>query len=931
VQDAAVEGEPQIAPGARLIEARYRHSPSFVEVLRQARCSLLVSTYQAGKLISIGVDSDALRFSLHEFDQAMGVALGRDQIAVGTRGQVWFLAESSQLAPSIPPTGTYDRCFLARSASVTGGIQCHELAWVDDGDDEPQLWVVNTLFSCLCTLHPEFSFVPRWRPPFVSQLAAEDRCHLNGLALRDGRPASVTVMARSDEAAGWRADKNRTGTVLDVASGEVVTEGLAMPHSPRWHRGGLLVLNSGHGTLESVDSRTGEREAVASVPGYARGLACYGNLAFVGLSRIRETAVFGGVPIAEHHEDLMCGVGVLDLNTGRTVATLVFESGIEEIFDVQVVPEARCVALTGQRPDRDRQEEIWVVPPEGSAPPVAVAPPARMRAEATDEEVRRWVAEALSGQRGWRSADAVALLGRAAEARPNSAEILNHLGNAFQDSGDQIQALDRYERAVQADPTFGPALQNLGYLLVNRGRTDEGVEHLRQADRVNPAPVNKVLIATALPVIYDSVEDLEMRRGRLEREVANLSASGLQIDTTDTLVPTSFFVAYQGRDDRPIAETLGRVYGGPDLASRRRRPKSPDRPRVGFLSAYFRDHTIGRLNVGRIAGLSSERFETVVLAVGRHNDPLATRFEEAADRFVLVPREVSAARRLIAEQDLDLLFFTEVGMDALSYTLAFSRMAPVQCATWGHPTTTGSEHMDLFLSSELLEVADADGQYTEELLRPQTLATFYERPIRPEPLGSRAELSLDAEAHLYACPQTLYKLHPEFDRLLAEILRRDPKGLLLLIEGRAAEWTAKLRSRFARTMPDVADRIRWLKPLPREDFLRLLGVVDVVLDPTHFGGGNSSYEALAMGTPVVTLPGDQLRNRITRALYAKAGYMDLVADDEEGYIELAVRLGSDPDFNRSARARIAEVRDALFDDPDELVDFEDALYLSLSL
>ena len=264
-------------------------------------------------------------------------------------------------------------------------------------------------------------------------------------------------------------------------------------------------------------------------------------------------------------------------------------------------------------------------------------------------------------------------------------------------------------------------------------------------------------------------------------------------------------------------------------------------------------------------------------------------------------------------------------MDALTYTLAFSRMAPRQCATWGHPTTTGSEHMDFFLSSDLLELSEADAHYTEALLRPATLATFYERPARPEPPGSRTELGLDPDANLYACPQTLFKLHPAFDRLLAEILRRDPDGLLLLIEGRASEWTQLLRERFARTMPDVTDRIRWLKPLPREDYLRLLGAADVVLDTPHFGGGNSSYEALAMGAPVVTLPGELLRSRITRALYAKGDYMDLVAADEDDYIEIAVRLGRDQARRASVRDRIASAREALFDDPDELVDFEEAL------
>jgi uncharacterized protein (TIGR03032 family) len=366
--NAETEGErTATAEGWR--EARFRHSPSFPEVLRQLRCALLVSTYQAGKLIAIGADDSGLRFSMHQFDQAMGLAVRPDTIAVGAHRQVWFLKDNSQFAPQIEPPGTYDRCYLARSSIVTGGIHSHELAWGTSEDGSPELWVVNTRFSCLVTLHPDYSFVPRWRPPFVSQLAGEDRCHLNGMAMRDGRPAFVTAMAQTDEAGGWRANKNETGCVLDVASGTPVTTGLAMPHSPRWHGDRLLVLNSGHGTLEEVDVASGDRNEIETLPGFTRGLAFHANLAFVGLSRIRETAVFGGVPIAEHHEELKCGVGVIDLSTGRTVATFEFESGIEEIFAVEVLPQSRCVSLGGERPETAQEEEIWVVPPETAPPP----------------------------------------------------------------------------------------------------------------------------------------------------------------------------------------------------------------------------------------------------------------------------------------------------------------------------------------------------------------------------------------------------------------------------------------------------------------------------------------------------------------------------------------------------------------------------------
>lgn len=335
-------------------EVRFQHSPSFPDVLEQAGCSLLVSTYQAGQLAAVGVTGGQLSFSFRRFDRAMGVAVAPDRLAVGGKTQVWTLRDHSEIAPAMEPAGRYDRCWLPRSSVVTGSISCHELAWGDDG-----LWVVNTAFSCLAQLDDRHSFVPRWRPPFVSALTAQDRCHLNGLAMRDGRPAFVSMFARTDEPGGWRENRNETGTVLDVASGEPVTTGLAMPHSPRWHDGRLYVLNSGYGRLEHVDVATGERAVVATFPGYARGLAFHRGLAFVGLSRIRETNVFGGAPIAAYHDQLLCGVGVVDLRTGTTVATLRFENGVEEIFDVQVVPGARCPTFG--------EDDVWVLPAEPSS------------------------------------------------------------------------------------------------------------------------------------------------------------------------------------------------------------------------------------------------------------------------------------------------------------------------------------------------------------------------------------------------------------------------------------------------------------------------------------------------------------------------------------------------------------------------------------
>lgn len=269
--------------------------------------------------------------------------------------------------PPVEPAGRHDVCFLTRSAHFTGEIQAHELAWAGD-----ELWVVNTAFGCLCTLDSRHSFVPRWRPPFLTGLAAEDRCHLNGLAMApDGRGAPahryVTALGETDTPQGWRANKTTGGCLIEVTSGQTVARGFAMPHSPRVHGGRVWLLHSGAGQLVLVDPQSGKAETVTELPGYTRGLALHDHFAFVGLSKVRETATFGGMPIIQRRPELKCGVGAVDLQTGRLVAHLEFVTGVEEIFDVQVVPGARRPAMSGPYPTLDGTGPVWTVPRPGPA------------------------------------------------------------------------------------------------------------------------------------------------------------------------------------------------------------------------------------------------------------------------------------------------------------------------------------------------------------------------------------------------------------------------------------------------------------------------------------------------------------------------------------------------------------------------------------
>jgi uncharacterized protein (TIGR03032 family) len=334
------------------------HTPNFPALLRQLGASLLVTTYQAGKLVMVRDEGDHLNTHFRVFQAPMGMALDGDRLAIGTTIGVSEYVNVPAVAAKLDPPGRHDACYLPRSSHVTGNIQIHEMAWGTGG----ALWVVNTRFSCLCTLDGSASFAPQWRPPFVTALEPTDRCHLNGLGIVDGRPRYVTALGETDEPAGWRADKANGGIVLDVASGEVITRGLSMPHSPRWYGGRLWVCESGAGTLGFIDTDTGRYTPIAAVPGFTRGLDFAGNMAFVGLSQVRESAVFSGIPITERlaEDERTCGVCAINLRNGQVVALLRFETAVQEVFAVTVLPGRRYPELIND--DEKLLENSFVVP-----------------------------------------------------------------------------------------------------------------------------------------------------------------------------------------------------------------------------------------------------------------------------------------------------------------------------------------------------------------------------------------------------------------------------------------------------------------------------------------------------------------------------------------------------------------------------------------
>ncbi|MGL4421774.1 MAG: TIGR03032 family protein, partial [Gemmataceae bacterium] len=306
------------------------HTSTLPELLEQLGISILFSTYQAGKLVAVRAENGQANTHFRDFNTPMGIAIAPGRFSIGTKTTVVQFQNQAALGKKLPAAPrAYDACFLPRSVHYTGNIGIHEMAYAND-----ELWIVNTRFSCLCTLEQSVSFVPRWRPSFISGLALEDRCHLNGLGLRDGKPRYVTAHGATDTPAGWRETKHNGGILMDVPSNDFIARGLSMPHSPRWYDGKLWVLESGAGTLNTVDLATGQLTTVAALPGFTRGLEFFGPFAFIGLSQVRESAVFSGIPITNRlkPEERCCGLWVVDVRNGNIVAFLQFQSMVQEVF-----------------------------------------------------------------------------------------------------------------------------------------------------------------------------------------------------------------------------------------------------------------------------------------------------------------------------------------------------------------------------------------------------------------------------------------------------------------------------------------------------------------------------------------------------------------------------------------------------------------------
>lgn len=542
-------------------------------------------------------------------------------------------------------------------------------------------------------------------------------------------------------------------------------------------------------------------------------------------------------------------------------------------------------------------------------------------------------------------AGAIDCANRARDCAPARADIWREIGLVHAEYSRWEDAAQALDRAAELDPG-APAIETLrAQVKQEAGDAQGAIAAADAAARRDPSNLEAALTRRlALKQVYDDTEDVTRWRERYADGLAAI-VSGVErwlprAADVFQLNRNNFLLAYQGEDDRELQRAysgfIARLAGHARPQWRVPRPRRFDggrRLRVGFVSQIFRDCTAGRYFERWVTGLDARRFERFVYHTSAIVDDFTRRIAAGSEHFAAVRAGVTdIAARLVADE-LDVIVYPEVGMTPMSYTLAALRLAPVQCAGWGHPVTTGSDAIDLYLSCAAMEPPDGAEHYVERLVGLPEIGVDYGMPPGAPP-AARRDFGLPEDRRLYVCAQSLFKLHPEMDALFADLVAADGDAVLAFFQAPVRAVTQQFAARLQRALAarDVPPRgqVKFLPRMSGDGFRRLLALADVVLDTARFSGGNTSLDAFAAGTPVIALPGRFMRGRQTAAMLRMMGLERLVASDGADYVRLAREVAGDRALNAGLREAIAEARGALFHRPEPIAALEETLLRAAS-
>ncbi len=525
---------------------------------------------------------------------------------------------------------------------------------------------------------------------------------------------------------------------------------------------------------------------------------------------------------------------------------------------------------------------------------------------------------------------------RSIAVSPNLVAALNGAGLAAQELGEADEAVRWFERALAMQPAFPEARANLAMACVQRGDNVAARAAFLQVFELAGNPMLRLRAASLLPAIMGTMASIDAEREAIMQGLQALSAQ------PDAALATSepqlmqyldppFYFAYRGWNNREALSQLASLHRRmtPELgyeAAHIHRRRTRQRVRVGFVSSFFFHHSVGTSFARLLAELKADpRLELIGISLGSRVDDLTASVAASCAAWVTPRGTLSAIRSAIAELELDVLFFTDVGMDRITYPLALSRLARVQCLSGGHPETTGSDNIDYLISSRWLEPPEAQAFYTERLVLLDAYNTALIRPEVAPSLLNRSELGIRPGEHIYLCPVKLHKLHPDFDAALAAIIERDARArVVLFADERQRHWQPLTEARMALTMGAAASRVHFEPWADARTFQSWLHGAHAVLDCWPFGMGTTAITALGLGIPVLTLPSERMSGRSTRALLRQVGVDWLIADSRDDYLTKAVILAGDASLREHLGKEVRARSDLLFIETacaSELADF----------
>ena len=556
---------------------------------------------------------------------------------------------------------------------------------------------------------------------------------------------------------------------------------------------------------------------------------------------------------------------------------------------------------------------------------------------------------------------------RMANGSPRSVEGWAGMGEVYSVEKRPRDAVEAFRRAIAIEPQNGRLHVSLGHAFHVMGEPDQARASFAEGARLTPdRPSWQFRHLGYMPQVFPDEEAIDRYFQDLDGQLGRAIGAGFDMDWRECLKDgfcPPFGLPHHGRPCRALLEKYAAMFDPRFFQGSRHTPcavrqgskpgrtttpldaawrpegRETDRLRIGFLVTAGREHGFLRNMTQIVAGLDPERFEAIVICPIAGMTTCQQAIPASHVQWVPLPDEFERAVEAVRASRCDILYHRQIGTSLMNYFLPFARCAPIQCTAWGSHGTTGIEAVDYYLSSDLIELDEADSHYTERLYRFRNTFPTYQtrkgvrthlceapfgpfRQMSPDPF-SRSDFDLPNRGALYFCPQRIEKVHPAFDRLLRGILETDSQGTVVMFQGRHPAAFDRLVTRFNRTLgPKLLRRVTFVENLPNSEYYRLLSLADAVLDAPNYSACLTGFDAFSLGIPLVTLPGKLKVQRYALALCRKMGIGDLIVEDESQYITTAVRLGTDDQFGQDIRHRIRQRSHFLFDDTEAIKEHE---------